>query len=162
VRCVDGNTTGQPNDGGVQSLVTVGAGGSGGGWRRADLADPSVAVRTRVVAGRSQCTTSRGSRADWRIGRDGGCLVLLLPACGDVLLELTTAPLLCATKSRMGRGRNRADCLQVTTHDFAFSHRIGRKWVCASIMRVARRAGKGLQHHLNNSHARRRDFYSDP
>jgi hypothetical protein len=103
VRCVDGNTTEQPNDGGVQSLVTVGAGGGGGGWRRADLADPSVAVRTRVVAGRSQCTISRGSRADWRIGRDGGLLGIIPTSVWRCFVgtDVTTAPLLCATKSRM-------------------------------------------------------------
>jgi hypothetical protein len=63
------------------------------GQRRADLADRSVAVRTRVVAGRSQCTTSRGSRADWRNGRDGGCLVLLLP-CTRRVAERVTVVLL--------------------------------------------------------------------
>jgi hypothetical protein len=54
------------------------------GQRRADLADRSVAVRTRVVAGRSQCTTSRGSRADWRTGRDGmlGIITTMHTACG--------------------------------------------------------------------------------
>jgi hypothetical protein len=37
------------------------------GARPADQAGP-VAVRTRVVPGRSQCTTSRVRRADWRGG----------------------------------------------------------------------------------------------
>ena len=45
----------------------VGNGAAVVGARPADQAGP-VAVRTRVVPGRSQCTTSRLKRADWRGG----------------------------------------------------------------------------------------------
>ena len=57
----------------------VGNGAAVVGARPADQAGP-VAVRTRVVPGRSQCTTSRLKRADWRGGM-GLCRLSPVPVC---------------------------------------------------------------------------------
>jgi hypothetical protein len=61
------------------------------------------------------------------------------------------SPRACNKKSRMGR-ESRLSTVRYSTLLSGIGTGIGESG-CASIMRMARRAGKGLQHHLNNSHA---------
>jgi hypothetical protein len=51
-------------------------------------------------------------------------------------------------------GKREDESRLATVNDFRFHPRIGRKWMTIDNA-MARRAGKGLQHHLNNSHALR-------
>lgn len=67
----------------VDGCLADGVVGNGGGGRSktGSQAGP-VAVRTRVVSGRSQCTTSRVWRADWR----GGWIYAHRVRCEDALV----------------------------------------------------------------------------
>jgi hypothetical protein len=64
-------------------LATVVVGGKTGRSSRAGR----VAVRTRVVPGRSQCTTSRVRRADWWGGWESG-LCTQKVRCEDALVDV--------------------------------------------------------------------------
>lgn len=86
-----GEAFGQATVGGVDvdglaggSRVVVGnGGGAGGRSKTGSQAAGPVAVRTRVVSGRSQCTTSRVRRADWR----GGWIMHARVRCEDALVD---------------------------------------------------------------------------